>query len=124
MTRTQKAAVKEYLKRTGLGTTFRVKPPTGPEFMVRNEALLGSCSGDTSKWTSADYEAVENLNLRRPSALQRYGRWLHTHTIGALIRWENAAAQDPATAGVFVLGVALPVALLVLTLSGLVLTVI
>jgi hypothetical protein len=120
MTRTQKAAVKEYLQRTGLDITFRVKPPTGQEFMARNEAEFGDCT----KWTAADFETVENLNLRRPSARQRYGHWLHTHTIGALIRWDQAASKDPATAGLVLLCVVLPLTLLVFATAGLALNVV
>ncbi|WP_435058469.1 hypothetical protein [Streptomyces sp. bgisy060] len=122
MTRTQKAAVKEYLQRTGLDVTFCVKPPTSSEFMARNEAKLGGCTGASSKWTSADYETVENLNLRRPSARERFGYWLRSHTLGAYLRWEQAAVQDPGAAGVFVFGVVLPITLLVFVTVGLALT--
>ncbi|WP_098895663.1 hypothetical protein [Streptomyces sp. t99] len=117
MTRTQKAAVKEFLQSTGLDVTFRAKPPTAQEFTVRNRAEFG----DSTKWTSADFETVQNLALRRPSARQRFGRWLRTHTLGAYLRWEQTAVQDPA-AGLYLLGVALPVALLVFFLTGLALT--
>ncbi|MFJ2278882.1 hypothetical protein ACIOEZ_32565 [Streptomyces sp. NPDC087866] len=117
MTRTQKAAVKEFLERTGLDVTFRAKPPTAQEFTVRNRAEFG----DSTKWTSADFETIQNLALRRPTALQRYGRWLRTHTLGAYLRWEQTAVQDPA-AGLYLLGIALPVGLLIFFLTGLALT--
>ncbi|MEV7681577.1 hypothetical protein AB0O64_23930 [Streptomyces sp. NPDC088341] len=117
MTRTQKAAVKEYLQRNGLDVTFRVKPPTAQEFTVRNRAEFGDSTG----WTSADFETVQNLALRRPSPLQRCGRWLRNHTLGAYLRWEQTVVQDPA-AGLYLLGVALPVALLIFFLTGLALT--
>lgn len=118
MTRTQKAAVKEFLQRNGLDATFRAKPPTAEEFTVRNRAAYGDCT----KWTSADFETVQNLALRRPSARQRYGRWLRNHTLGAYLRWEQSAVQDPGAAGIFVLCVALPVTFLVFALTGLALT--
>ncbi|MFJ1837891.1 hypothetical protein ACIOJ9_28980 [Streptomyces sp. NPDC088175] len=119
MTRTQKAAVKEFLQRTGLGTTFRVKPPTAQDFMARNNAEFGDCDRKDTRWTSADYETVENLNLRRPSVRERYSRWLSAHTLGAYLRWEQRIAQDPAAAaGLFVFGI-VPVTLLIFTLAGL-----
>ncbi|MFF3730966.1 hypothetical protein ACFYXM_11740 [Streptomyces sp. NPDC002476] len=117
MTRTQKAAVKEYLQRTGLDATFRVKPPTAQEFIVRNRAEFG----DSTQWTAADFETVQNLALRRPSARERYSRWLRAHTIGALLRWEQAAVQHPPGAGLFLICVALPLTLLVFATVGLVL---
>ncbi|MEU3704746.1 hypothetical protein AB0E82_20960 [Streptomyces anulatus] len=117
MTRTQKAAVKEYLQRTGLDATFRAKPPTAEEFTVRNRAEFG----DSTKWTSADFETVQNLALRRPSTFQRYSRWLRTHTVGAYLRLEQTVVQDPA-AGLYLVGIAVPVALLIFFLAGLGLT--
>lgn len=115
MTRTQKAAVKEFLQRTGLDATFRATPPTAQEFTIRNRAAYG----DSTKWTSADFETVQNLALRRPSVRERYGRWLRNHTLGAYLRWEQAAIQDPGTAGTFVLCVVLPIAFLIFALAGL-----
>ncbi|MEU9776459.1 MULTISPECIES: hypothetical protein [unclassified Streptomyces] len=122
MTRTQKAAVKGFLQRNGLDATFRFKPPTAQDFMASNNAEFGDCDRKDTRWTSADYETVENLNLRRPSVRERYSRWLFTHTLGAYLRWEQRIVEDPAAAGLFVFGIALPVALLIFFLAGLGLT--
>ncbi|PZT71546.1 hypothetical protein [Streptomyces sp. AC1-42T] len=122
MTRTQKAAVEEFLQRTGLAATFRFKPPTAQDFMASNNAEFGDCDRKDTRWTSADFEIVQNLALRRPSARQRFGRWLRNHTLGAYLRWEQTAVQDPATGLFLILGVFLPVAFLVFVTVGLALT--
>lgn len=120
MNRTQKAAVKEYLRSNGLDVTFRAKPPTAQEFMTRNRAKFG----DSTQWTAADLETVQNLAMPRPSLLQRCGYWLRCHTIAPLIRWKRAIAKDPVDTALFLFGIALPGVLLALSVTGLVLTVV
>ncbi|MFH8295017.1 hypothetical protein [Streptomyces sp. NPDC018059] len=117
MTRTQKAAIKEYLRSNGLDVAFRAKPPTAREFTTRNRAEFG----DSTQWTAADFETVQNLAMPRPSLLQRCGYWLRSHTIAPLNRWQQAIAKDPVATALFLFGIALPGVLLALSVTGLVL---
>ncbi|WP_282797345.1 hypothetical protein [Streptomyces sp. CC224B] len=67
-------------------------------------------------------QSAKPAAARARTAWSRTGAWLRRRILAPLIRWQHTAGQDPRTAALFLFGIALPATLLVLSLTGLVLT--